>query len=114
MSANRYQSPSKYIVHIPLTSVLNAVFRQDTMAPITDTTDSLYTTRSMRTPRVKLVTGLVSVSTAQVQVMDVLPEVATDAVPFFAVRVAADRLIWGRFNVMREREPIVTAVNISN
>jgi hypothetical protein len=84
------------------------------MAPITDTTDDLYTTRSMRTPRVNLVSGLVNVSTARMQVMEVLPEVATDAVPFFAVRVAADRLVWGCFSVMREREPIVTAVNLSN
>jgi hypothetical protein len=88
MSVDCLQSASKSRVEVPLTSVLDAVFRQNAMAPIADTPDNLYTARSMRAPRVKLVTRPVSVSTARVQVVEALPKVASDAMPFFTVRVA--------------------------
>jgi len=87
MSVDRLQSASKFLVEVPLTSVLDAVFCQNAMAPIADTPDNLYTARSMRTPRVKLVTRPVSASTARVQVLEVLPKVASDAMPFFTVGV---------------------------
>jgi hypothetical protein len=88
MSVDRLQSALKCLVEVPLTSVLDAVFRQNTMAPIADAPNNLYTARSMRTARGKLVTGPVSVSTARVQVLEVLPKVASDAMPFFTVGVA--------------------------
>ena len=88
MSVNRLQSALGYKVDAPLTSVLNAVFCQHSMAPIADTPDNLYMARSMRAPRVELITRPVSVSTSQVQVVEALPKVASDAMPFFTVRVA--------------------------
>jgi len=88
MSVDCLQSESESLVEVPLTSVLDAVFRQNTMAPIADTPDNLYTARSMRAPRVNLVTRPVSVFTSRVQVVETLPKVASDAMPFFTVRVA--------------------------
>ena len=39
--------------------------------------------------------------------MVALLEAATDAIPFFTVRVAYDRLVGSYFNIVREREPTV-------
>jgi hypothetical protein len=38
----------KVYCRAPLTSILNAMFRQNTVAPIADTPNNLYTARSMR------------------------------------------------------------------
>lgn len=60
----------------------------------------------MRGPRVKFVIDILSFL---VQAVEALPEVAADAMPTFAEWVACDRLIWGGFNIVRERKPIVAA-----
>jgi hypothetical protein len=46
-----------------------------------------------------------------VQTVEALPEVPTDAMPFLTVWVTYDRLLGSCFNVMRECEPVVAALN---
>ena len=65
----------------PLTSVLNAMFRQNTMAPVADTSNDLYTARSIRGSRVKLVIGLICTFSTHVSTMETLPKPATDVMP---------------------------------
>lgn len=83
------------------------MFCQNTVAPIADTPNNLYAACSMRGPRVKLVASFINAFTPPMKAMVALLEAATDAIPFFTVRVAYDRLVGSYFNIVREREPTV-------
>jgi hypothetical protein len=83
------------------------MFRQNAMAPVADTPNNLNTARSIRGPRVKLVTRLIRMSSVPVRAMETLPKVATNMMPHHTVWVACDCLVWSSFNIMREGKPFV-------
>ncbi len=57
------------------------MFRQNAMAPVADTPNDLHTARPIKGSRVKFVIRLIYTFTVQMQAMETLPKLVTNAMP---------------------------------